>query len=579
MKQEVVETIRKTLELLNRQWGLDSIPDIDIEIPKNEAMGDIATTVAMGLTKILKKPPRKIAEEIVDAIKTNIIPPLPVAMLRSNGSPAPFLKGGEGGFDIFESIEIAGPGFINFRFRKEFFHQELKKLLTKEHSSLRTDTGKGMKVQVEFVSANPTGPLHVGHGRGAAVGNALCNILKAAGFEVQKEFYINDAGLQVKLLGKSVWARYLQLLGDDIPFPEDGYKGDYVESIAKEIINKKGEEYRNKSFEECGGFFTTYAYKMMLANIAKDLKDFGITFDKWQSEKELYEKGHVQNALQNLRQKELLYEKDGAMWFNSTGFGDDKDRVVIKQDGEYTYFASDIAYHKDKLDRGFDTIIDIWGADHHGYIPRIRSALAAFGLPKEKFKVILIQMVALLRRGVPVQMSKRSGEFVTLREVVDEVGADITKFIFLTRRADSHLEFDIEVAKEQSSENPVFYVQYAFARISSIFRQAEERKGQGDDEDKRQCLALLTEDEELLLIKKLLQYPMVFEGSAISCEPHRITYYLQELAGMFHSYYNKHRVISDDAGLTDARLCLCKAVQIVLKEGLNMLGVSAPERM
>jgi arginyl-tRNA synthetase len=450
MKQEVVDIIQKALENLKVPWGLDSIPEIDIEIPRNEAMGDLATTVAMGLTKILKKPPKKIAEEIFTELTRHVV-----------GKPGPI-----------ESIEIAGPGFINFRLRKEFLHAKLEHLLTEGHSSLRTDIGEGRKVQVEFVSANPTGPLHVGHGRGAAVGNALCNILKAAGFDVQKEFYINDAGLQVKLLGESVFARYLQLLGNDAPFPEDGYRGDYVELIAEEITKRTGEEFLNKSFEECGEFFTNYAYKMMFADIAKDLEDFGVVFDRWQSEKELYEKDKVQRSLTVLQQKGFLYEKDGAKWFSSTNFGDDKDRVVVKQDGEYTYFASDIAYHKDKLDRGFDTIIDIWGADHHGYIPRIKSVLEAFGLPKEKFRVILIQMVALLRRGEPVQMSKRAGEFVTLREVVDEVGADITKFIFLTRRADSQLEFDIEVAKEQSAENPVFYVQYAFARISSIFRQA-----------------------------------------------------------------------------------------------------------
>jgi len=559
MKQEVIEIIQKALEDLQTRWGLEHLPDVNVEIPKDEAMGDFATTIAMSLTKTLKKPPKKIAEEIATELTRHVA-----------GKPGPV-----------ESIEIAGPGFINFRLKMEFLHAKLEQLLSEKHSSLRTDMGKGVKVQVEFVSANPTGPLHVGHGRGAAVGNALCNILQAAGFEVQREFYINDAGLQVRLLGESVFARYLQRLGNDAHFPEDGYRGDYVEFIAEEIIKRVGEECLNRSFEECGDFFTNYAYKMMLADIANDLKDFGIIFDRWQSEEELYEKEKVQSALTALQQKGLIYEKDGAKWFSSTNFGDDKDRVVLKRDGEYTYFASDIAYHKDKLDRGFDSIINIWGADHHGYIPRIKSVLEAFGLPKEKFKVILIQMVALLRRGEPVQMSKRSGEFVTLREVVSEVGADITKFIFLTRRADSQLEFDIEVAKEQSAENPVFYVQYAFARISSIFRQAMEKGIRVFEGSEVQGVDLtpLKEYEEMSLVKKLLQYPMVFEGAAVSCEPHRITYYLQELAGMFHSYYNKHRVISDDEQLTNARLCLCKAVQILLKEGLSMLGVSAPERM
>jgi arginyl-tRNA synthetase len=554
MKQEVVEIVKNALEGLKKQWELDSIPQIEIEIPKNESLGDVATTVAMNLTKILKRPPRKIAEELLPKI------------LEQQGP--------------FEKIEIAGQGFINFTFKKEYFYHNLERLLQQEHSSLRTDIGRGKKIQVEFVSANPTGPLHIGHGRGAAVGNALSNLLQAAGFDVQREYYINDAGLQVKLLGQSVYARYQQRLGNDISFPKDGYKGSYIESISEKIIKRDGNKYLNSPFEECGEFFTNYAYKNILADIAKDLKEFGISFDRWQSERELYEKGKVRDSLITLREKDFLYERDGALWFSSTKFGDDKDRVVVKKDGEYTYFASDIAYHKDKLDRGFNTIINIWGADHHGYIPRVKSVLEAFGFPKERFKVILVQMVTLLRHGKPVQMSKRTGEFITLREVIDEVGTDTAKFIFLTRRADSHLEFDIEIAKEQSAENPVFYVQYAFARISSIFRQAIERRVLSlESEVKEADLSILKEGDEISIIKKLLQYPMVFEGAVLSFEPHRITYYLQELAKLFHSYYNKHRVISDDRTLTTARLCLCKAVQIVLEEGLKILGVSAPERM
>ena len=555
MKNEVAEIIRKALESRMSGWGLKDMPDIEVEVPKNESMGDISTNVAMRLSKTLKKAPVTIAEEITG--------------LMMEQQPA-----------LFEKIEIAGPGFINFRFRRDFFYNKVKMLLEEGHSSLRADIGKGEKIQVEFVSANPTGPLHIGHGRGAAVGNALCNILEAAGFDVEKEFYINDAGLQVKLLGQSVHARYQQALGNNIPFPEDGYKGDYIESIAKEIIERHGSRYLNITFQECSEFFTDYACKMMLANVEKDLSDFGVVFDRWQSEKELHSKGEVQEALDALQAKSLIYEKDGALWFASSRFEDDKDRVIKKQDGEYTYFASDICYHKDKLDRGFDTIIDIWGADHHGYIPRIKSVLEAFGLPKEKFRVILIQMVTLLRHGEPVQMSKRAGAFITLREVMEEVGADITKFIFLTRRADSHLDFDIDAAKEQSAENPVFYVQYAFARISSLFRQAVE-KGAVNPEQKSETadFRLLTEDEEISLIKKLLQYPMVFEGAALSCEPHRVTYYLQELAGVFHAYYYKYRIISDNPDLSLARLGLCRGVQIVLKEGLGILGVSAPDRM
>ncbi|GBE41866.1 arginine--tRNA ligase [bacterium BMS3Bbin09] len=553
MKEEITGIIKCALNSLKKQWEIKDLPDIEVEIPKNEAMGDFALTIAMRLTKLLKKNPRAIAEEIVEKINAEEL-------------------------ELFDNIEIAGPGFINFRVKKEFFCKGLGQLLEEEHSSLRTDLGKGHKVQIEFVSANPTGPLHIGHGRGAAVGNALCNILKAAGYDVQREFYINDEGLQVKLLGESVFARYLEICGRDDEFPEAGYKGDYIRDIALALHAEAGDKYAG-TFEDNGGPVTDYAYKMMLVNLEKDLRDFGVLFDNWQSEKEMHVQGKVTDAIDALNSKGLIYEKDGATWFSSSQFEDDKDRVVKKQDGQYTYFASDISYHKEKLDRGFDTIIDIWGADHHGYIPRIRSVLEAFDLPKEKFTVILIQMVSLLRNGEPVKMSKRSGDFITLREVIEEVGADITKFVFLSKKADSHLDFDLGIAKEQSSENPVFYIQYAFARISSIFKQATEKGSslpagrQGGD------LSLLKEAEEMSIIKKLSQYPLVFEGAAISCEPHRITYYLQELAGVFHSYYNKHRVISDDAKLTAARLSLCMAVRIVLEEGLKVLGVSAPERM
>ncbi len=556
MNQDVIDILTKALDRLKSRWNQQSLPDIDVEFPKNDSMGDFATTIAMKLAKPLKKSPKIIAQEIIETVHD-----------LSPGS--------------FDTIEVAGPGFINFTFPRRYFHASLKTLLEEDHSALMADIGRGRKIQVEFVSANPTGPLHIGHGRGAAVGNALCNILASAGFSVQREFYINDAGLQVKLLGQSVHARYQQLLGNDIPFPENGYKGDYIELIAKEIQKQSGDTYSNKSFEECGEFMTSFSYKMMLTNLAKDLKDFGVIFDRWQSEKELHTRGKVGEALNALKLKNLTYEKDGALWFKSSEFEDDKDRVVKKQDGEFTYFASDICYHKDKLDRGFETIIDIWGADHHGYIPRIRSVLEAFDLPKDRFKVILIQMVSLLRHGEPVQMSKRAGEFITLREVIDEVGSDITKFIFLTRKADSHLDFDLDIAKEQSSENPVFYVQYAFARISSLFRQAGEKSVDGVEKEDIQNadLSLLGEQEEIALIKKLLQYPAVFEGAALYFEPHRITYYLQELAGSFHSYYYKHRVISEDTALSLARLSLCKGVKKVLEQGLKVLGVSAPERM
>jgi arginyl-tRNA synthetase len=547
MKNDLVRILADSL----RTMGVESIPFIEVEAPPNDAFGDLATPVAMSLSKVLRKPPRKIAEDLVSSIKDK---------------------------SVFEKIDIAGPGFINFTFSREYICSEIRKLLTYGSAFLRTDTGKGRKVQIEFISANPTGPLHLGHGRGGATGEALANLLRAAGYRVEREYYINDAGRQVKLLGLSVFARYQQLSGAEYPFPEDGYRGSYVEDMANEIIREQGKKYLQTSFNDVSDFFINFSYKKMLGGIRNDLEDFGIVFDTWQSERELYEKGYVEEAIDSLRTKGFVYDKDGATWFKATAFGDDKDRVIIKQDGEYTYFASDIAYHRKKIEKKYDELIDIWGADHHGYIPRINAVIEALGYPEGKLKVLLVQMVTLLRGGKPVQMSKRAGEFVTLREVIEEVGADITKFIFLTRRPDSHLEFDLETAKAQSSENPVFYVQYAYARINSIFVRWRER-GTDSEELPDADMQFLSAPEELRVIKKLLMYPMVFDGAVIAREPHRITFYLQELAGMFHAYYNKQRVINDDVALTRARLALCEAIRIVLGDGLGILGITAPEKM
>jgi len=560
MKKKLYDIIENAVKHL----GI-SIPEIVIELPKEESFGDLATPAAMSLAKILKKPPRKIAEDIVNEIKK--IPPAP-----------PLAKGGRGGLDIFEKIEIAAPGFINFTFSKPYIYSELKSLIKDGSGFLRADIGKGRRIQIEFVSANPTGPLHLGHGRGAAVGSALSNLLSAAGYKVEKEFYVTDAGRQVKLLGLSVFARYNQLLGIDYPSPEDGYKGFYIEDIVNKVIKNYGNKYAEASIEEAGEFFTDFSYRLMLEGIKQDLKEFGIIFDAWQSERELYEKGEVAQSINDLKEHDYIYEEEGAVWFRSTAFGDDKDRVVIKKDGTHTYFAPDIAYHRKKIQKGFDEIIDIWGADHHGYIPRMQAVIQALGYPMASLKVLLVQMVSLLRGGKPVQMSKRAGEFVTLKEVIDEVGADTTKFIFLTRRPDSHLEFDLEAAKAQSAENPVFYVQYANARINSIFSHAKE---QGINIEKLADaeLSLLSLPEEIKIIKKLLSYQMAFEGAVIAHEPHRITFYLQELAGMFHPYYHRNKVVTDDANLTKARLALCEAVRIVLKDGFEIIGLSAPERM
>ncbi len=530
--------------------GVSPTPLIEIEIPREDFFGDLSTPLAMGLARSLKKAPRKIAEDIVNAITD---------------------KG------IFEKVEIAGPGFINFTFTKDYLFSLLRCLLSKDRSFLREDVGSGRKVLVEFVSANPTGPLHIGHARGAAVGNALCNLLEESGFRVEREYYINDAGRQVRLLGLSVYARYQEIVGSSFAFPEDGYRGQYIDDEAAALRAEAGEKYRGISFDACGDEITAWTYGRMLDLIRQDLARFAVRdFDAWVSEKAIYARGEVQKAVETLRQKGFIYDRDNAVWFRSTDFRDDKDRVVIKSDGEYTYFASDIAYHKNKLDRGYDLIIDIWGADHHGYIPRIESVMQAFGHDIARFRVILVQMVNLLKHGQPFQMSKRAGTFVTLSEIMDLVGADTTKFIFLTRKSDSHLDFDLDVVTATSAENPVFYVQYAHARINSILAHARERKlGMSGDAD----LSLLTESEELAMVKKLLTYPMVLENAARALEPHRITFYLQELAGMFHAYYHNHRVIGDDLGVTRSRLALCSGIKIVLSDALTILGVTAPEKM
>jgi arginyl-tRNA synthetase len=546
-KRSLVKLIEDSIRAL----GIEPPTTIEIEIPRNEAFGDVSTTVALPLSKITKKPPKQMAQEIINAMPDR---------------------------SAFEKIDIAGPGFINLTYTKEHLYAETGQLIRNKSSFLREDIGKGKRVQIEFVSANPTGPLHLGHGRGAAVGAALANLLMAAGYRVDREYYINDAGRQVKLLGLSVFAVYQQQLGNEYPLPEDGYKGGYVEDIAREFLKEKGGKYTREHFENVADIFIDFAYLRILSGIKRDLEDFGISFDIWQSERELFSGGEVEKAMSDLKQKDFIYEKDGALWFRATAFGDDKDRVIIKQDGECTYFASDIAYHRKKIEKRYDELIDIWGADHHGYIPRMHAVIEAFGYPKEKLRVVLVQMVTLLRGGKPVQMSKRAGEFVTLKEVIDEVGADTTKFIFLTRRSDSHLEFDLETAKAQSSENPVFYVQYANARINSIFAHAREKAIPVDDFSAT-GLNALSLPEELRIIKKLLTYPMVFEGAVNAHEPHRITFYLQELAGMFHPYYNRCKVVTEDPALSAARLALCEAVRIVLKDGLELLGITAPEKM
>ena len=549
MKPAVEKALREALQAI----GAEASGPIEVQVPKDETHGELASPVAMGLAKQLKKAPRAIAEEIAAHINK-----------QASGT--------------FALVEVAGPGFLNFTFTPGFLQQGALNILKEGESQFRSDVGAGTRVQVEFVSANPTGPLHVGHGRGAALGCALSNLLMATGYEVVREYYVNDAGLQVSLLGQSVFARYQELLGNDYPFPEEGYKGDYIAEAAKAIHDKTGDKYKGASFEDASVFFIDNSIDLMLDVIKCDLKDFNVLFDNWQSERALHDEGAVKHAIEFLGDKGLIYEEEGAKWFRSEDFGDDKNRVVIKADGNHTYFASDIAYHLKKVESGFTEVIDIWGADHHGYVPRMEAVMDALGPGRDHLKVLLVQMVSLLRGGEPVQMSKRSGDFVTLKEVMEEVGADTTKFIFLTRRHDSQLSFDLEVAKAESSENPVFYVQYANARISSIFRKATD-EGVSTKNLENADLSPLIEDDELRLIRKLLNYRMTLEGAALAREPHRLTFYLQELAGHFHPFYKRHRVLTDDAALTFARLALCEAVRVVIRHALGVLGISAPDRM
>ncbi len=557
MKQTVTEILLDALARAKDkgELKLDTQPAITLETPKDKNHGDLSSTFALAMAKIEGKPPRKIAEIVLANLQDE-----------------------EG---IIAKTEIAGPGFINFFLKQDRWRKTLFDIDSEAHEYGLKDIGKGEKVQVEFVSANPTGPLHVGHGRGAAVGDALANLLASVGYDVQREFYINDAGRQVRLLAQSIYARYQQALGNDAAFPEDGYHGEYIAEVAQDFIKVHGNKFLNRPFDTCAAAFADFGKDAMLADIRTDLEAFGVRFDVWFSEKTLLEDNSVRKSLGELRERGYLYDQDGAQWLKSTAFGDDKDRVVVKKDGEYTYLASDIAYHRNKLSRGFKQLVNIWGADHHGYIPRVQAVIQAFGHPKDSLHVLLVQLVSIVRHGQPVPMSKRAGTFVTLRDVVQDVGADAARYIFLTRRSDSHLDFDLDIAKEQSRENPVYYVQYAHARIASVFREAETRKIAVPDRDTVN-LSLLDLEEEQNIIKALAKYPEVVEEAALTYEPHRLTFYLQDLAGLLHNYYFKHRIITDDAeqaAVMGGRLFLMKQVKTVIQSALKILGVTAPERM
>jgi len=555
MKEKLKHLVRDSAQRAYENGDLTSnqFPAVVIEEPKADAHGDLATNFALAGASTQKMPPRKIAEAIV----ANLADP-------------------EG---LIAKTEIAGPGFINFFISPAAWHPVLAEIHQKDLEFGASNVGQGRKVQVEFVSANPTGPLHVGHGRGAVVGDTVASILAFCGYVTDREYYINDAGRQINTLGRSVYLRLKELSGQPVDFPEDAYQGDYIYDIARAVREEKGDEILSLGEEEAVRHCAAYAGGTILDGIKTDLANLGIVFDNWFSEQGLYDSGKVDAAIRELKEKELAYESDGALWFKATAFGDEKDRVMVRGNGQTTYFASDIAYHRDKYERGYDKVVDVWGADHHGYAPRLNAAVKAFGHGPEQFRVVLVQLVNLLRQGLPVSMSTRSGQFVTLSDVVSEVGRDAARFIFLTRHHESQLDFDLEVAKQKSNDNPVFYVQYVHARISSIMKKALEEWGIASVDAGREAVSRLTEPEEIALMKQLARYPETVAAAAQLMEPHRIAYYLMDLSAAFHAYYNRHRVLTEDPVLTAGRLYMVVAVRKVIRNGLNLLGVSAPESM
>lgn len=551
VKRKIEEAISKSVSSL---FGLpeEILPKVLLEKPKDRSYGDFATNVAMILAGHLGAPSRKVAEDMVKGLELE--------------------KG------WVKKVEVAGPGFINFFIADEIVLGNLTDVRKAGMDYGRNDMGKGRKVQVEFVSANPTGRITAGNARGAALGDCIANILSFSGFEVHREYYINDVGTKIVLLWESVKARFKEILGLPSDFPEDGYKGEYVWDLARYLLERVGRDYLEKDDEEQWRIFLDLVIPLILSWIEEDLRKFGVVYDTWFSERSLHESGEIEKAIEALKEKGYVYEADGALWFASTKFGDDKDRVLVRRDGSPTYLAADIPYHKSKFDRGFERIINIWGADHQGHVLCTKAAIQALGYDPDALEILIYQLVTFVTGSGSKRMSKKSGEFITLSDLVEELGKDVARYFFIMRTADAHLDFDLELAKSQSMENPVYYVQYAHARAVNILKFAEER---GVDMERMEDadLSLLSEPEEMEISKLIFEFPSVVEGAARTLEPHRIARYLEEISGVFHSYYNRCRVVTDDMELTKARLVMTDALRIVLSRGLSLLGVSAPERM
>jgi len=586
MKNAIINALQQSLTACQEKGALpsDLVAKIQVDHARDKQHGDFASNLALTIAKAAKQKPRDLAELIV-----------------ANLPPT----------DVIEKVEIAGPGFINFYIKAGAQSSVVPTILAAGDQFGLSDIGKGRKIQIEFVSANPTGPLHVGHGRGAAYGAAVANLLKAIGCDVHCEYYVNDAGRQMSILAASVWLRYLELCGEDYPFPVNGYKGDYVLDIAAALHRENGdkmhhpwaevsqdlpkdemdggdkEKYIDAMIEKMKTLLHSDQYSLVfdlglnyiLNDIRDDLQRFGVTYDNWFSERSLTDSGDVTLALERLQKSGHCYKKDGAIWFKSTEFGDEKDRVLVRDNGQTTYFASDIAYHMNKLERGYDQVIDIWGSDHHGYVPRVKAALQAMGADPKKLVVLLVQFAVLYQGGEKLQMSTRSGQFVTLRHLRKEIGSDAARFFYVMRKCEQHMDFDLDLAMSQSNENPMYYIQYAHARVCSVFNQLKDKGFEFDQANGLDNLGQLNESHENDLITRLTRYPEIIVKAAQQNEPHQLVHYLRDLANAFHTYYNAHQFIVDDVTIRNSRLCLITATRHVIANGLKLLGVSAPDKM